>query len=383
MNQSTKPTGKITKIVIGIIIAAIAIGGIWYGINKNRQVAPGEIKIGAILPMTGDLANFGNDISKGMNLFAEQHPDLKLVIENDEGDPKKSISAMKKLSSIDGIHYFYGPFGPVAAEAVYSAQSESEKGLFTFVAMSMCTDQFKNYENMICNYPTPYYQLKESYKHPKTLGKTNFYVITSNDAFGESILQMMGDVAKELELNLLGSEKVNASDMDFSISVRKIIQTNPEFIVVATMDQPANIRIIKNLKEAEYKGMIYDGGDFEEKMVKEFQGVLEGVYLTGQPKLDYSSDFSSLYSQKYGEGKPSVYTAYGYVWADILYNLAKSHPKDQFTIQDMMDYVNSHPNDLAISGLNYDQTKREIEFPMQVFVVENGELKSVFVSSEE
>lgn len=367
----------IFSIVTVVVIVIVAV----FIFSQNGSIKNSDIKIGVILPMSGDMANVGEDIANGIKLYSETHPNAKFIIENDEGDPKKSISAMRKLISIDGVRYFFGPLGPVASEAVYASQSDLEKETLTFVALSMCADQFKNYDNMICNYPSPYFQLKESYRYPATLGKKTFYAVLANDAFGTDLLQMIAKVSDELGLKMLDSIKVNANDLEFRTITSKIIKANPEFIMVATSNQSTNIRIIKEIKERKYGGMILSGGDFEEKMVKENQNILEGVYLAGQAKLDYGSEFVNLYSKKYG-GAPNLYTAFGYVWGDILYELIQTDSKKQFSIEEIIDNVNSRSDELAIKGMKFDKVKREIKFPMQVFRVENGALKSVFVSKE-
>ena len=349
---------------------------------SNRSIENADVKIGLILPLSGDLANVGEDVAKGVRLFAQNHNDADFIIEDDGGESKKSINAMKKLVNVDGVKVFLGPLGPVSAEAVYSSQTEHEKEEFIFVAMSMCADQFKNYKNMICNYPSPYFQLRETYRYPASLGKKNFYSILANDAVGESFLQMLGAISKELNLNFIGSEKVNVDDLEFRTIAQKALKDNPEFITIATTNQSANIKVIKAIKEKGYKGVILSGGDFEEKMVKEFSDILNGVYMAGQAKLDYGSDFVNLYSQKYG-GKPNLYAAFGYTWGDILYGLIKNNPKKKFSADNIMDSVNSRSDELAIKGMKFDKIKKEIKFPMQVFRVENGGLKSVFVSSGE
>lgn len=364
-----------------IIVAIVVIVAVFAFYNKTN-LRNSDVKIGVILPLSGDLANVAEDVVKGIKLYSETHPDSKFIIENDEGDSKKSISAMRKLINIDGARYFFGPLGPVASGAVYSSQTTSEKEKLTFVALSMCADQFKNYKNMICNYPPPYFQLKESYRYPASLGKKTFYAITANDASGEDLLQMTVRVSNELGLRSLGNNKVNASDLEFRTTTRKAIAENPEFIVVMTSNQQVNIRIIKELKEEKYNGMILSGGDFEEKIIKSFKDVLEGVYLAGQAKLDYESDFVNLFSKKYG-GTPNLYSAFGYAWGDILYSLTKTNPKKQFSADEIMDSVNLRTDGLAIKGMKFDKAKREIKFPMQVFRVENGNLKRVFVSNGE
>lgn len=367
-------------ILSAIAVAIIAVVAVFAFYNNANLKKLTDIKIGVILPLSGNLANVGEDVAKGIKLYSETHPNAKFIIENDEGDSKKSISAMRRLISIDGARYFFGPLGPVASEAVYASQSDSEKETLTLVALSMCADQFKNYNNMICNYPSPYFQIKESYRYPVTLGKKTFYAVLANDAFGADLLRMIAKVSDELGLKMLDSSKVNANDLEFRTVTSKIIKANPEFVMVATSNQSTNIRIIKELKEIKYGGIILSGGDFEEKMIKENQSILEGVYLAGQAKLDYGSEFIKLYSKKYG-GNPNLYTAFGYAWGDILYELIKTDSKKQFKIDEVMDSVNLRSDELAIKGMKFDKEKKEIKFPMQVFRVEKGDLKSVFVSS--
>ncbi|NCO04924.1 MAG: amino acid ABC transporter substrate-binding protein [Candidatus Magasanikbacteria bacterium] len=155
MNQSTK------WIVGVIVVVAIVAVGYFVSLGPSGPVSTEPIKIGVILPLSGDLASVAEDVQKGINLFKKNHPDAEFIIENDEGDIKKSVSALKKLTELDNVHYILGPLGPVNSEAVYSAQSDSNKNKLTLIAWSMCADQFKGYGNMLCVYPSPYFQLKE------------------------------------------------------------------------------------------------------------------------------------------------------------------------------------------------------------------------------
>ena len=84
---------------------------------------------------------------------------------------------MRKLVNIDGISNIIGPFGPVSSELYILLRLKVKKTIF-FVALSMCADQFQQYKNMMCIYPSPYYQLKETLKYPKSVGKTSLYIIT-------------------------------------------------------------------------------------------------------------------------------------------------------------------------------------------------------------
>ncbi len=368
----------LNKKIIGVCIVIIVIISFFVIKNINQNKLSGPITIGAILPLSGDLANVGEDIRTGINLFLGKTPDAKIVIENDEGDTKKSISAVNKLMSIDNIKYFLGPLGPVASEAVYSSQINNGQNKGFFVALSMCADQFKKYENMLCIYPSPYFQLKETYKYPKTLGKKSFYSIVANDAFGEDVQKMTETISAEIGLQNIGKDTVDIKSTEFRTVAQKAIKTNPQFIMVITMNFPANIKIIKALKELGYTGMIMSGADVEEKTIEEFKDILEGVYLSGRAKLEYTSEFLNLYTNQKKEGAPNLYTAFGYVWADIIYSMLQSH--EEITTGQIMDYVDTYSDSLAIKGMKYNHADKTIEFPMEIGIIKNGKIEFVFSS---
>lgn len=368
------------KLIFSVIaITIIAIVAVFM-FSKNGSVKNTDIKIGIILPLSGDYANVAEDVQTGVNLFAINHQETKFIIENDEGDTKKSISAKLKLASIDGVRNIIGPLGPVSSEAVYSSQVDSEKNNLFFVALSMCADQFQQYENMMCIYPSPYYQLKETYKYPKSIGKTSLYMITANDSFGDGLMKMTEKIAEEIGLKVIGSDKINTKDLEFRKVAQKAVEAKSDLIMVATMNLSSAIKIINSIKEKKYTGIIMAGADIEENTIKEFKNTFEGVYLSGRAKLDYSSEFLKEYKNKKG-GEPNLYAAFGYVWSNILYELMKSNK--QITSKTVMDYVDLESNNLAIKGMKYNRTDKTIKFPMDVVVIKNGQIEKVFSSTDE
>jgi len=105
---------KTIKIIIGIIVAVIIIGGIWYGVIRK----PGEkevIKIGAIWHLTGPMSGIGEIFRNGA-LFAIDEINAKggingkkiiLEIEDGQSDVKNSVSAFVKLVDVIGIKYIH------------------------------------------------------------------------------------------------------------------------------------------------------------------------------------------------------------------------------------------------------------------------------------
>lgn len=102
---------KITKIIIGIVILVLIIGGVWYS-NRNQQkfVTDGSIKIGWIGPLSGASAILGMDSAEVAKIAIDEinsrgginSRKLELVVEDDQYSTQKSISAYEKLVNSDG-----------------------------------------------------------------------------------------------------------------------------------------------------------------------------------------------------------------------------------------------------------------------------------------
>jgi len=96
------------KIIVGIVVVVIVIVAIVSsnGGSKNDQV----LKIGLIGPFSGNYASVGETFRNGAQLAVEdikaKNPGKKveLIVEDGAFDPGKSVSAYKKLKSIDHVN---------------------------------------------------------------------------------------------------------------------------------------------------------------------------------------------------------------------------------------------------------------------------------------
>jgi ABC-type branched-subunit amino acid transport system substrate-binding protein len=83
-----------------------------------------ESKVGVILTMTGDFARYGDKIRVGLESKKAAH--VKYVYEDEGCDPKKAITAYQKLSALDGIRVFLGPWCGSPQVAVASVLRRSD-----------------------------------------------------------------------------------------------------------------------------------------------------------------------------------------------------------------------------------------------------------------
>lgn len=103
---------KSTKIIIGVVIVVIIVV-ISYFVSKYRSgfVSTEPIKIGAILPLTGNIAYWGEPVLNGMKLAVEEINNaggingrlIQLIAEDSKGDIKEGVNAANKLINIDKV----------------------------------------------------------------------------------------------------------------------------------------------------------------------------------------------------------------------------------------------------------------------------------------
>ena len=80
-----------------------------------------KIKIGVIVPLSGEGAQFGEEIKNGIEIALKQNnlrDRFEIIYEDGKIDPKTSLSAYQKLSSLDKVNIIIGPLGPNTTLAV-------------------------------------------------------------------------------------------------------------------------------------------------------------------------------------------------------------------------------------------------------------------------
>ena len=109
-------------VIITLTIALITIS-LAIGCEKKPKE---EIKIGAILALTGSYAKVGESAKRGIEIAVEeinikggvQGKKIQVIYEDDQGEPQKAVSAMRKLITVDKVPAIIGPMGSSAVLAI-------------------------------------------------------------------------------------------------------------------------------------------------------------------------------------------------------------------------------------------------------------------------
>lgn len=100
-----------------------------------------EVKVGAVLSMTGVLASYGQDAKNGIDLALSEmgsaEPKLKIIIEDTQSTPTESAKAINKLITSDKVSV---AIGDMTSSNTIAAASIAERAKIPIISPSATND---------------------------------------------------------------------------------------------------------------------------------------------------------------------------------------------------------------------------------------------------
>lgn len=241
---------KKNRYLVGMIVLVLIMifGVIAIGISKNSSPEDQVIKIGAIYPLSGPFSDFGIEYQRGLELASNEINEsggvngkkIKLVFEDDKGEPKESINAINKLIHVDKINYVFTGFATIS-EAT-SPIAQENKVLYITAAVSKVGNGeyiFRHYWDIEA----------QGAATGKAINKENLKrigIIAVNDA---STIAFVNKMKEETPSVVYFEERYDFGDLDFKTQLLKIKNANVDGILVYGAPGAEIIKITQQIKE--------------------------------------------------------------------------------------------------------------------------------------
>lgn len=307
------------RIVCIVIISVLSVVFIGYGLfyfyeayeRENKNGIP-IVKIGAILPLSGKVAVFGDWMKNGMNLalneFNENYPDYKgkieIIFEDSKFEAKTGITAMYKLKNSDNVDIFISTMSNIS-KPIIDANLTGNPILLQDVTYPKITEGRRNvFRHFISSDEEGKTLASEVRK--AMLDSCGFLYQNDETGAGAKIFFEQG-----LKDNNISYESyaIEASGENKSI-IAKALAKSSNCITVFAYGSPW-ISTIKTLKELNYKGRIFTNTAMYIKPWRDaVSGATDNITFT-HPKIDENSNFSKKYKELFKEEAP-IEAAYGY-----------------------------------------------------------------------
>lgn len=288
---------KSKKAVLGfVLLALIAIVCyfVWDKQDRNTSEGTTTVNVGAILPLTGQAAGVGKSAREGL-LLAEQYINdqvlrgekykLHFVIEDGEGRPAKSLSALNKLLSREHCNVILSMISPVDL-SILPVQKQKH---FLFVSHAS-HPELSGVNNLVFRHSQVVSQEFSLFEKAIDADWGHCAYVYINDDYGvalSNLIKAKHGVADLNEYPINSSEGVNKTAID------KVLKGSPKYIIL-NGSAPLLTQVINTLAENGYQGKVYTslgfvatGGDVS----------LKG--LTGYVDFDLNLSLTEL-SQRLG-----------------------------------------------------------------------------------
>lgn len=301
--------------------------------QPKAPAAKETIKLGAILPLTGTLANIGEGMRDAMLLAVEEvnkaggvnGKEIELFIEDTGCDPANAVPAVNKLISINRVIAIAGP--TCSGESFATAPMINENKIVTVspsATNARLTTEGGDYWFRIS--PSDALQGKLAAKYAReTLGArraavlylNNDWAVGLRDVFKAGFVERGGEIAAE--------ESMEADTTDVRTQVTKIRSLNADIIYMPCFPKECAVAL-RQLSELGVRAKVLgaDGAD-DPKTLAEIGAAAEGFIITVPSGAGEA--FNSRFRDRYGKDA-GAYAAQSYdavmLLADALKNAGES-----------------------------------------------------------
>ncbi|MBW2662126.1 MAG: ABC transporter substrate-binding protein [Deltaproteobacteria bacterium] len=336
-------------ILIGLfVIVTVSL----YGCAKQETQ---EIKIGAILPLTGDIASYGKRAQKGIEIALEEingsvqyHMKIAVDFQDGRGNAKESVTLMKKFCSINKYPVVIGAAASSVSLAMVPIANQYKILQISPISSSPAlTTKGGKYFFRVC--PSDAFQAVILAEWMRELKIESVGILFVNNSWGISLQDRFVEEFKARGGKIATVESCKDGDRDFRTQLSKIIASEPDALYSPTYGKEGGI-ILKQTKELGFKKKIF-GSDVwsSPELLTSAGDAANGVFLVkpAEYKGDAYQAFRDKYFAKYNE-EPDVYAAYSY---DVSMILARAFAAGKTAGPELCEYLLTMPAYDGVTGV--------------------------------
>ncbi len=343
-----------------------------------------EIKIGAIMPLTGDYATYGISIKNGIELAKDKINSMggvlgrkiKIMYEDSKAEPKLGVAAINKLIKINKVSVIIGAVASSVTLAIAPIAESNSTVLLSPASSSPKITQAGDF--IFRNYPSDIlegklvadFALKNGYKIASILTINNEYGLGLNKVFEENYKKNGGKI--------LSNDLYSEGETNFRTILSKIKKFNPQLIFIVGYGREMGT-CIKQARELGIKSQFVSTVNFYDKESLVTGGDAVNGVIFSSPVFDPNSSekniklFVKEFKNKFGV-QPDVWSAHGYdALLLVLQAIKDSHSINSIKIKDSLYKIKNFP---GVSGKTTFDKNGDVIKEARFLIVKNGHFVS-------
>ncbi len=284
-----------------------------------------EIKIGAILPLTGPMSFLGEDEKKAIELSVKNTNSkhnkeiIKVLFEDSKGSPNEAVTVANKLMNVDKVSAFIT--STYAISEVILPIANKNKIIIAMLCMDPDIQKespyaFRLYESMFAEAN----QLLEYYKKNKEKKKVVILYLNHPDTVKELTVYLIPGFLKS-RINVVYYEPYKAEEKDFKTKIERLKHSGANSLLLIGHGFEY-VSLFKELARQKLLGKIEITGGWGFIMPNNIPAnLLEGAIVAGPKyiflKNEKAKQFEESFSKAYGYA-PDLDTTFAYHGMNIL-----------------------------------------------------------------
>ena len=350
--------------------------------KDNSNAKEGIIKIGSIQQLTGDMAKYGKThvaaVRAQIEIINEQRkakklPLLKLLIEDDQLQPRKGLLLLKKLIDMDNIQVVLGAQGSSVTMAM--APVSNEKKVVQISGGSTAPQVSQAGEFVFRTCPSDIYEGKMMARYYKShYNKGSLAVLYINNDYGVGLRDaFLGEVGDRRDDALILA--YNQGVKDFRTQLTRI--KNSKIDIVYLVGYEDMVSVFKQAKELALKVQWLGNGQLsDESLVAKIGDTANGTIFPGH-EFDSEKikklhpDFYNRFLRLSGELDLDVFAAYGADAIVLINHVMIQGAKSGTQIRDALLKIQNYP--VITGNITFDDNG-DAERTLNMYTIQDGKM---------
>lgn len=334
-----------------------------------------SVRIGAIDPLTGPFAAYGEPVRDGMLLAVDEinakgginGRKIELLLEDDGGDPKVSVNAFTKLATVSKVPVIIGPLSSGASMATAPLADRYQVVQLSTLAGTIDLTNAGDYVFRI--YPSS--EIGSRYIAKVAIDRfkaKRVAILYPNNPFGVASNKFVTEVVKQAGVEVVAVETFNDGDRDFRTQLTKIIRAKPDVLLCSAYYEEG-AQILVQAKQLGLKVPVLGEDGWYGPIAAIARGALKNLYFANvafgpeyknnQPMQQFIAVFEKRFNRK-----PNSFSAAGYAAVHVLKHAIEAGGYDGAKIKDAL-YKTDLPT--AFGTIKYDRNGDNIGATYDLF----------------
>lgn len=372
---------RILVFAMCLLLLGIILSGCSNEEKTNNSEDENIIKIGAVLPLSGDVATFGLSSKNAIDLAVSEWnakggikgKKVKVIYKDDKNIPANSAKAVQELISVDKVAALIGSasskcsiaMGPIATAnkiPMISPNSTSPKvtvegGEYVFRACYI--DLFQG-------------TVLAKFSKDNLKAKTAAILFDIDNDYSKGLAEFFQQGFEGLGGKIVAFESYKTGDTNFNAQLTQIKSFSPDVLLLADYYNPVGLIA----KQARGKGIksVFIGGDGWDstELYKVGGSAINGGYFSNHYSIGENSSLGTAFKKKFEEKYKTSPDAFAALSYDSTYILLDAMVKaEDLNGPNIKDAIKATDMEVVTGKITFDESRNPIKAAVIEKVVKN------------